>query len=80
MIVQRDWSTRKPGDFVYDKTGKPWKILARHTFGEVTMVDAENHQVTIPKQRGPVPVWDPDAQRIEEFRAVLGATIIYDTL
>lgn len=79
MIVLKDWTTRRPGDFVYDQQGKAWKILARHTFGELVMVDAEGHQVQIPKQSGMVRSWDPDFAAIEEFRVALGATIVYDS-
>lgn len=79
MIVTKDWSTRRPGDAVLDKEGHWWRVVSRGTMGEVVLESPERGRVTIPKPSGPVQAWDPQAPAIEEFRAALGATIIYDT-
>lgn len=79
MIVTKDWTTRRPGDWVLAPDGSWWRVVGRDPLGVVTLDNDAGRHTTIHRPSGPVQSWDPDATRIEEFRAALGARIIHDT-
>ena len=79
--VTREWSSIRPGDFVRDPAGAPWQVQSRGVLGDITVAGpASGTTANIGKQSGPVTMWDgsPEALALEDFRAALGAKILYD--
>lgn len=81
MVIERDWTWVRPGDFVYDQNGQAWQFVGRDGLGSVTLAGVDGRQVSIGKQSGPVKVWDPrpESPQVEAFAATLGARILHDS-
>lgn len=79
--VPRQWSDMRPGDFVYDLQGKPHMLVTRNPLGEIILRNPNGAEVNIGRQSGVVHWWDPspEAETIEGFRQMMGATIIRDS-
>lgn len=80
ILVNRQWSDIRPGDFVSDKAGKTWQVEKRGILGEIHLIDGDGRRVDIGRRSGPVGFWDqsPDAENLEGFRLALGARVLYD--
>lgn len=80
IVVERQWSDIRPGDYVLDKAGKTWQVEKRGMLGEIHLIDQAGVRVDIGRKSGPVGYWDTsmDAQNLEGFRLALNARIVYD--
>lgn len=76
--VQRDLSNVRPGEFILDPAGKPWKVLGRNQAG-ILLIDQAGAEGTAPFG-GPVLVWDGEMQRaVATVQNVLGGQVVADS-
>lgn len=80
MIVEREWSDVRPGDWVYDAAGTPWLMKLRDQLGNVRLERQDGTQQILARPSGRTRIWDgsPEAEALEGFRAVLGGTVLLD--
>lgn len=73
-----DWDEIVPGQYVYDPSGKPWRVTSRWSDGTVVMVDAQHAEVRLPRPRGPVVVEGSASmeEAVGVLQSILGARVI----